>query len=278
MNDWAVGMSTGCFFKTPIFDCLDSISCAGFHLIEVCSHPAHLDYHDVELIKRAADAIREAGLEPYSFHAPFADRIDIMSLDKARQQQSIDEINQAVRSAAMLGVRYFVIHPGPETTVGPIDTRLQQMENAAHALNQVATHCRDLGMAIVLENMLPHLSFGRTRDLLWMMGAMQTNSVGICLDTGHAFLSGEIETVVSKLSGHLWMIHASDNFGSQDDHAPPGSGKIQWRPLLEQINRSGFGGAIILELAGQNSIKETMANVVQGRAFLRDVSRRITLT
>ncbi len=278
MNDWAVGMSTGCFYQTPIFDCLNAICTAGFHLIEICSYPAHLDYHDVDLVKRAAEAIRESGLEPYSFHAPFADRIDIMSLDQARQQHAIDEISQAVRAAATLGVRYFVIHPGPETAVGSIDTRLQRMENAASALNQVATHCRDLGMAIVLENMLPHLSFGHIRDLLWMMGAMQTNSVGICLDTGHAFLSGEIETVVRKLSGHLWMIHASDNSGIYDDHAPPGKGKIHWRPLLEQIDQSGFGGAIILELAGQNTIEETMTTVVQGRAFLREVSRRIALS
>jgi sugar phosphate isomerase/epimerase len=277
MNDWAVGMSTGCFYETPIFDCLHAVSCAGFHLIEICSHPAHLDYHDTELVKRAADAIRESGLEPYSFHAPFADQIDIMSLDSATQEHAITEITQAVRAAAVLGVRYFVIHPGPETGVSPIDTQLQRMENAAAAINQIASHCRDLGMSIVLENMLPHLSFGRTRDLLWMLGAMQTTEVGICLDTGHAFLSGEIDTVVQRLSGHLWMIHASDNQGTFDDHAPPGDGKIRWRDLLERVDRSGFGGAIILELAGQGTIEKTMARIVQGRAFLRNISRRIAL-
>lgn len=278
MNDWAVGMSTGCFFETPIFDCLDAISSAGFHLIEVCSHPAHLDYHDKELVKKAAEAIRESGLEPYSFHAPFADHIDIMSLDGGKRLQAIEEISLAVRAAATLGVRYFVIHPGPEKEFGSIDTRLQRMFNAADALNQISTNCRDLGMAIVLENMLPHLSFGHTRDLMWMLGAMQATDVGICLDTGHAFLSGEIESVIHKLSGHLWMIHASDNYGSRDDHAPPGEGRIQWRSLLEQVDRSGFGGAIILELAGKGTIREIMAKIVQGRAFLRDVSRKIALS
>lgn len=277
MNDWAVGMSTGCFYETPILECLEAIRGAGFHLIEVCSHPAHLDYHDTELVKRAARAIKESGLEPYSFHAPFADHIDIMSLHREKQQASITEIKLAVQAAATLGVRYFVIHPGPESEVGPVEVRLQRMENAAEALNQIATHCRDLGLGIVLENMLPHLSFGHTRDLLWMLGALKTTDVGICLDTGHAFLSGEIETVIQKLAGHLWMIHASDNSGSYDDHAPPGEGMIQWRPLLEHINRSGFGGAIILELAGQGTITETIDRVIQGRKFLREVSRKTLL-
>lgn len=275
MNDWAVGMSTGCFYETPIFDCLNAIRGGGFHLIEVCSHPAHLDYHDDEQVKKAASAIKESGLEPYSFHAPFADHIDIMSLNPEKQKAAVEEIKQAVHAAATLGVRYFVIHPGPESGIVANEYRLQRMENAAEALNQIATQCRDLGLAIVLENMLPHLSFGRTRDLLWMMGAMQTTDVGICLDTGHAFLSKEIETVVHKLSGHLWMIHASDNHGELDDHAPPGEGKIQWRSLLEQVDRSGFDGAIILELAGQGTVEETMAKIEQGRIFLRSVSRTI---
>ena len=111
-----------------------------------------------------------------------------------------------------------------------------------------------------------------------MMGALHTDGVGICLDTGHAYLSGEIETVVHKLSGHLWMIHASDNHGEHDDHLPPGQGNIQWRSLLEQVDRSGFGGAIILEQAGTDDFAETLQRVVQGRAFLRDVSRRIALS
>ncbi len=277
MNDWAIGMSTGCFYETPILDCLHHICCRGFHLIEICSHPAHLDYHDEELVNKTAKAIRESELEAYSFHAPFADHLDIMSLDPSRQKEAIVEIKQAVRAAATLGVRYFVIHPGPETQVGSLGTRLQRMENAAEALNQIAVECQGLGMTIVLENMLPHLSFGHTRDLLWMLGAMKTTHVGICLDTGHAFLSGEIANVIYKLSGHLWMIHASDNHGTYDDHGPPGEGKIQWSKLLQQVARSGFGGAIILELAGHGSIDRTMAKVSQGRAYLRDVCRNLAL-
>ena len=54
MSDWAVGLSTGCFWQTSIFDCLEDIRNSGFGRIEICSSPAHLDYHDVERVKRAA--------------------------------------------------------------------------------------------------------------------------------------------------------------------------------------------------------------------------------
>jgi hypothetical protein len=54
MSDWAVGLSTGCFWQTSIFECLEDIRNSGFGRIEICSFPAHLDFHDVERVKRAA--------------------------------------------------------------------------------------------------------------------------------------------------------------------------------------------------------------------------------
>src|SRR6185295_11252342 len=73
MSDWAVGLSTGCFWQTSVFECLEDIRNSGFGRIEICSFPAHLDYHDIDRVKRAAQRIDELGLETYSFHAPFSD-------------------------------------------------------------------------------------------------------------------------------------------------------------------------------------------------------------
>jgi sugar phosphate isomerase/epimerase len=93
-----------------------------------------------------------------------------------------------------------------------------RLQHAVDVLNQTYAHCRHLGIGLVLENMLPHLFAGRIRDLLWILGALDTFKVGICLDTGHAHLGEDLLSVVHKLSGHLWMIHASDNHRHCDDH------------------------------------------------------------
>jgi hypothetical protein len=53
------------------------------------------------------------------------------------------------------------------------------------------------------------------------LGALDSCEVGICLDTGHAHLGEDLPAVVHKLSGHLWMVHASDNHRTCDDHLPP---------------------------------------------------------
>ena len=50
MPDWVVGLSTGCCCQSNICESLDDIRTAGFWRIEVCSHPRHLDYHNLELV------------------------------------------------------------------------------------------------------------------------------------------------------------------------------------------------------------------------------------
>ena len=100
MSDWPVGLSTGCFFQQSIFDCLETISRGGFNIIEVCSFPIHLDYHDYDMVARAAHRVEELGMEAYSFHAPFADHIDISSRDSDCRQRALTEVLQAAEAAA----------------------------------------------------------------------------------------------------------------------------------------------------------------------------------
>jgi sugar phosphate isomerase/epimerase len=274
--DWPVGLSTGCFYQRRIFDTLREIRDGGFTMIEVCSHPAHLDYHDRPACERAAAQLRELAIEPYSFHAPFAEHIDITSLDGDRWRSSVDEIAQAATAAAILEARYFVLHPGPEQSDLPRHERLERMENAARALNVVAARCRELGVGLVLENMLPHLFSGHVRDLLWLLGAMETTDVGICLDTGHAYLAGDLGTVAHKLSGHLWMVHASDTRGTFDDHLPPGEGAVPWPALLRRLEESRFRGAFILEVAGGAESGVVLEGARRARAFLRSLSASLS--
>ncbi|MEO8197618.1 MAG: sugar phosphate isomerase/epimerase family protein, partial [Thermoanaerobaculia bacterium] len=226
LSELPLGLSTGAFWRAPLGDCLAPIRAAGFRQIEVASAPSHLDYHDAAACVAAAAQIRELGLEVHSFHAPFAERIDISALDPGERDGAVREISRAAEAAAILGARYFVLHPGPETTGVPREERLDRMDCALEALDRIAWRAGELGVGLVLENMLPHLFAGHVRDLLWLLGGLASNNVGICLDTGHAFLSGDLRHVAHKLAGHLWMVHASDNRGGHDDHLPPGEGAI----------------------------------------------------
>ncbi len=274
MVTWPIGLSTGCFYQRSIFDCLGLIRESGFSMIEVCFSPAHLDYHDHGAVRRAAARIDELGMEAYSFHAPFAHSLDISSPDAGQRQRALEEICLAAEAAALLRVHYFVIHPGPESTLSPPhEERFLRMENVVEILNRVAERCRELGIRCVLENKLPHLLFGKSSDILWILDALDSVDVGVCLDTGHAALSGDLQNLLHKLAGHLKMIHAHDNCGHRDDHLPPGDGRIDWDTVVQTLVIRGFRGALILELAGAPDPAATMANARRGRSFLRRVCR-----
>ena len=147
---------------------------------------------------------KELDLEAYSFHAPFADHIDISSLEPApatglwkkywmppKRQRSC----RCIPGLSILGPESAVIPPREET--------LQRMENVVEVLNQVAQRCHALGISCVLENKLPHLLFGRTSDILWILDALDSVEVGACLDTGHAAISGDLHRLIARTAGHL---------------------------------------------------------------------------
>jgi sugar phosphate isomerase/epimerase len=151
------------------------------------------------------------------------------------------------------------------------------MQHVIDSINQVARRCRELGVFCVLENKLPHLLFGNTSDILWILDGINGAEVGACLDTGHAFLSGDVHNLIHKLAGHLKMIHAHDNGGTNDDHLPPGEGKIDWRQVLQDLIAIQFRGPLILELVGHVDPAVTMANARCGRSFLRRLARDLAL-
>jgi sugar phosphate isomerase/epimerase len=121
--------------------------------------------------------------------------------------------------------------------------------------------------------MLPHLFLGSCDDILSILDELSGCDLGVCLDTGHAYLSGRLGTDLRRLAPHLRMVHASDNRGKRDDHLPPGEGDIGWRDLISQLADVDFGGALILEIAGSEGRQRTLKRAQRSRRFLEELCR-----
>jgi sugar phosphate isomerase/epimerase len=109
-------------------------------------------------------------------------------------------------------------------------------------------------------NKLPHLLFGNTSDILWILDGINSADVGVCLDTSHAFLTGDIHNLVHKLAGHFRMIHACDNGGAEDNAWPPEEGQIDWEKFMRGLIDVRFRGAFVFEMAGNDDPAVTMTN------------------
>ena len=106
---------------------------------------------------------------------------------------------------------------------------------------------------------------------------VDSSLVGLCLDTGHATIAGDIFALVHKLGSHLRLIHAHDNDGHSDIHRTPGDGVIDWERLLRDLVQVRFHGALILELSSAQDMEATLVKARRGRQFLRALARGIAL-
>jgi sugar phosphate isomerase/epimerase len=107
---------------------------------------------------------------------------------------------------------------------------------------------------------------------------MASVEVGVRLDTGHANLTGDMYTVIQKLSGHLRMVHAHDNHGVTDEHLAPGARFIDWNRVLMELDETGFHGNIILELSQMNDMQQLLQEARKAKRFLREIDRHLRLT
>ncbi|HEX5720542.1 MAG TPA: sugar phosphate isomerase/epimerase [Thermoanaerobaculia bacterium] len=276
MGDWDVGLSTGCFYKEKILVHLEEILRSGFSRIEVCSYRDHLNYHDTAEVEEVASRLRDLQMEAYSFHAPFADSIDISHPDEEKRSRSLREMMQAAEAAARLQARFFVVHPGPEAEIhGTAEEHYQRRRLATDALKGISQRCTELGIGFVLENKLSHLLFGSASDLLWFAGALDAGNLGLCLDIGHAHLSGDLHGMIRRFSGLMRMVHAHDNHGERDDHLPLGKGTIDWRHTLTLLSEIGFEGTIVLEFESNGSPESLLEGARRSRQLIRDLLRQL---
>jgi sugar phosphate isomerase/epimerase len=273
MIDTAIGISTGCFYRRPILEVLKPIRDSGFTLLEIASARQHLDFYDPEMVQAAAERLGALGLEACSYHGPFGVHLDISSPDDNLREKSIAEILASLQAAALLGVRYFTLHPGPDReSRAPAAEVEQRRETACRSLSRIAGECRERGLMLLLENQLPHQAFGRIDDLLWFRESITGSEAGFCFDTGHAKLAGDVYQIAERLAASARVIHAHDNRGA-DDHLPPGRNGIDWARLLKTLARSGFNGLISLELSGEHDQEpaEYLQEACRARTHLEEI-------
>jgi sugar phosphate isomerase/epimerase len=153
-----------------------------------------------------------------------------------------------------------------------------RLHNAAGVLRRLDHYCGRLGMQLILENMLPHLFAGGTTNLPLMMEMLKDTHIGMCVDTGHAYLGGNLRQMIEFSKPCLRLVHASDNYGNRDDHLPPGDGIIDWRPVLRQLVEIGYSGTLIVEIADFEDRESTMKGACRGREYLRHLTRTIDLS
>ena len=86
-------------------------------------------------------------------------------------------------------------------------------------------------------------------DCLRMLDELHSNSFGILIDTGHAFINSEnFGEIFGKCKGLPLHIHIDDNNGDFDSHMISGKGRIDFDSVFEALRDIGYEGFVSAEL------------------------------
>ncbi|MCK5738972.1 TIM barrel protein [bacterium] len=97
-----------------------------------------------------------------------------------------------------------------------------------------------------------HSTLARMADTLLMAGETGRNNVGVTIDTGHAFIGGEVvgeSIVLAKRAGkRLFHMHFNDNHGSWDDDMIVGSvHSVCYLETLYWLDRCDYVGWLSMD-------------------------------
>jgi sugar phosphate isomerase/epimerase len=130
----------------------------------------------------------------------------------------------------------------------------REREWLCEAVARVADEYRGLKFALEYKPKEPrtHSYMARMADTLLLAQETRCPNVGVTIDTGHAFVAGEVvgeSIVLAKRAGNrLLHMHFNDNFGSWDDDMIVGSvHSVCYLETLYWLDRCGYEGWLSMD-------------------------------
>jgi sugar phosphate isomerase/epimerase len=268
------GVSTHLYHGSRLTrDHLLEIGAFGFRWVEVFATRTHFDYHSAAAVADLQQWIAEAGLELHGVHAPVADGfsagrwvggLSLASSDRDARVRAVSETEAALTIARRIPFKVLVVHLGvPRWT--PTAATDNSRDAGRRSLEELCTTAEPLGVRIAVEVTLNALS--RAGSLVHFIDRIVDSAdVGICLDTGHAHIDGDLVEAIETVSEHLVAVEVHDNRRRSDDHLVPFEGSIDWPSALTSIQKVGYDGPMILEVAGRGSTKDILSRARNARA------------
>ncbi len=270
------GLSTHLFVGKKLTPAvLDKIADAGFPMIEIFAQRQHFDYMDSVQVGELSGWFQDHPMRVRSLHAPLYQGfhwgkdgslpISLAYSEKRRRIESTDEIRRAVEAAEKIPFEYLVVHMGlPDESYS-----LRKFDDVFSSLEHLRVFAGQLGVKILIENIPNELSL--PQRLVAFLRYTKVTDVGLCFDTGHAHMTGDVAEALETMQEHIVSTHVHDNDGEKDEHLYPFEGGIDWRPVVPQFHAARGRFPVVFELRdyGEKDPFEKLKKVMENFKTLR---------
>lgn len=250
---------------------LAQIAASGFDQIELFATRSHFDYHDRGAVAALSSWLSDTGVALKSVHAPIAltmregqprQVLSNASSAQAAREAAVREADLALQVARQIPFDVLVVHLGtPASRNGAGDnTRTAALRSA----EDICRLAEPLGVKVALEVIPNDLSTPAALVTL-LERDLDAPQAGICLDFGHAHLMGDVADAVEVAAEHVITTHIHDNRRREDDHLAPFLGTIDWDVALMTMQKIGYDGTYLMELANTGSPASVLEEAQRAR-------------
>ena len=253
-------------------DHLVEIAAHGFSAVEIFATRTHVDYHDAECLAELSEHLRDTGLRAHSVHAPITESLrdgvwgppySLATTDEGARKRAVDETLAALRAAQQLQAAFLVLHLGVPLAQQP-DGRDNRRDAVLRSLDALHGAAAGSGVRLALE-VIPNPISDADALVTFIEDELEVADVGICLDSGHAFLMGDLVDAIETVSGHLVTTHLHDNRRVSDDHLVPFDGAINWAEAAMTLQKVGYEGVWLFELAATDTPRRVLERAESAR-------------
>ena len=242
-----------------LFHALEKIAGYGYTHIEYndqsVPHPFSLDNGEAVRILKV---IKELNLHIHSIHVPCTQLpdADIGSINSGKRRSALEVVRRTLDVCSALDCPNAILHPGGALEKLIEQETLYRVKDAyLSSLQELCEYVKNRKTKIILENGGNPLN--SIAALIETISCVNSDSLGICIDTGHAYGTGNDPALLIEQAGKLLEhLHIHDNNGTNDDHLVPGDGTINWPVVMRSLAKISYQGIFMLECAAARSTIE----------------------
>jgi len=179
--------------------------------------------------------------------------MDTASDDPAEQEYVFEIMKRWVDLFAAIGIEKGVWHSGGHSLAERGVAREEVRKRQEEAFAKVSAFAEGKVTRIAIENLSVDERVD-VADIMDLVACVDGSDAGICLDTGHAFMSGlDVAEFVREAGDRLIGTHVTDCVSKKRDHFMPfSSGLIDWPPVMRALAEIGYEGLFNFEIPREN--------------------------
>ena len=252
-----VSISTSVYVNYKIEDAIQNISKIGFDGIDIWGGRPHIyrnDFSSKEL-KVINQSIRDVGLTIPSFMPAFYRYpYNLSHPKKIVRLDSIDYMYRCLDNAAELGAKSILIIPGHSLSG---QSREDARQNLIDSIGAVLSYAEQYPLLLAIEPVNRYVSdlINTATDALEIIKMLDSDRIGVTLDTGHINLSNESFQEAINLSHNcLIQLHINDNDGKRQQNIILGEGNFNFSSCKNILKSIQYDGFITVELDWQYTL------------------------